>query len=47
MRVMVLVMWEEKRRYKREMMALTIGKSTDAYLHDSFPPKFSRFRASS
>ena len=40
-----LAMWDEKRRYKREMTAPKIGESRNEYLDDSFLTKFSRFRA--
>lgn len=40
-----LVAWEEK-KYRRELTAPAAGESTDEYFADSFPSKFSRFRAS-
>lgn len=44
--IMGLVMWEGKRRFEGEMIALVSGESRDANLCDVFPTKLGSFRAS-
>lgn len=47
MQIRGLVMWDEKRRFKGEMAALSLsGESRDANLQDIFPTKVGSFRAS-
>lgn len=46
MQITGLVMWEEKRGFKRELTALVSGESRDANLDGIFPTKLGCFRAS-